>query len=1096
MNNTVFRLPVLVTYRRESGYGIRPLFTPFAVVWHKRFARAQEIFSRNIQREFSSITNNHETFSQSLWLGFNPRHYLKIYNLEVKIGKKFLRGPIGLIHFSVNSVHYAVFPLLNHTMTILKSKPKAEAAVSEEIQDFLANYFRQFSIDDYSDKDLESFFCDAKDYCSEFEIAIRINNEKLGFEDSSEYFFSHLPQNTSFDGEEELRNAGYDLLDLYPEHLMNAYKRDEQVDRLYQLLFQQDPTCLCIIGPHGCGKTAIIHNALQKHVTEKGLEERQRLRKIWYLDPLRIISGMSIVGMWQRRFQAIISFVSRKKKKHNNDIVFIDNPVALFRIGKSAQNSLTLADVLKPHLERRAFSLLIETTLEQWEKIQESDRRFADLFQVIRIEVPNDSDAIAMMANRRAEVERNTGCIFTTDSLRLLWKLSNRVSTRIKKPGAISDTLQQLAAHSLSITNSKSTDTSPQDTAIATIETDHVLAHFAKTHQFCQRILDPQYPLSDADISRFLDQRLIGQTPAKTCLAEIIHTIKANLSNPQRPLASALFIGPTGVGKTEAAKVLNEFLFESSDNLVRFDMNEYIDDYAVARLVGDSFNPNGLLTSRVRMKNACVLLLDEIEKAHPSVHNLLLQVLGEARLTDALGQTTDFSQCVIIMTSNLGAQDANKMMGFITDASSQQHTYMEAVQRFFRPEFINRIDQIVAFKQLGPADIQKISTIMLQKLLLREGLQRRTTFLKIDHNALEKVAADAFDPQLGARALKRNLEKNIITIAAERLSIIPPDQMLLLDIGLDGNKLAANVQTIEYTQPQPLKLPSNNNASIEVLYEDLSQKILSTRDKLRDAIDSKPEQQIRLWSVGEGLHELQQVVDKICWDIESWRNKPVADKKFVLKTPNQTEDWRVIDPDNAIWSSHIQNRFEISHLLNGSVAIKDIVHGLYLQHFLDWWAQSQMIDATINSDDIEITLTLKSLVDQMGKEVTDQLAYYYSKFLATLGLSVNKEQLSETHIVLSFEAPGQFNFLDNECGLHIFEIDNFATVPVIVELSSTRKSKDDTMNVIRYYKTGEQQNGIIDLRTGLFCNRKILTEEWPMLLYNETVDSLSPYADI
>ncbi len=237
-----------------------------------------------------------------------------------------------------------------------------------------------------------------------------------------------------------------------------------------------------------------------------------------------------------------------------------------------------------------------------------------------------------------------------------------------------------------------------------------------------------------------LGGELIGQQEAIEALSDFVHLIKAKLCDPGKPLGSLFFIGPTGVGKTHAAKVLCEYIMGDEKQLMRFDMNEYVDEWALQRLIGDKDQPEGLLTGKVRYQPFGVLLFDEIEKAHPLIHDLLLQVLYDGRLTDSLGQTTDFTNTIIIMTSNLGAEKVASQLGFEIKGKDDSSIYRSAIEDFFRPEFVNRIDKIIAFQPLQKDQIRSIARLQIKELLQRDGFLRRNTILNISHEALGWVA--------------------------------------------------------------------------------------------------------------------------------------------------------------------------------------------------------------------------------------------------------------------------------------------------------------------------------------------------------------------
>ena len=305
--------------------------------------------------------------------------------------------------------------------------------------------------------------------------------------------------------------------------------------------------------------------------------------------------------------------------------------------------------------------------------------------------------------------------------------------------------------------------------------------------------LDDRARLKRAEVIEAIRKTVSGQDEAVTAMADAVCIAKARLNDPGRALATFLFLGPTGVGKTECAKALCAYLFGDANRLLRFDMNEYLDAASPARLIGTFSEPEGLLTSAIRRQPFSVVLLDEIEKAHPAVFDLLLQVLGEGRLTDSLGRTADFTNSIIIMTSNLGARSAKVNFGLRSAPDSQRQAYITAAEQFFRPEFFNRIDRLVPFEPLDRAQVARIADRLIHQVLRRDGLVHRQCVLWVDPLALEQIIDQGFHPDLGARALKRTLERQLTQPVAFQLAQAATDAPTVIRVlaGSDGIKVHA-----------------------------------------------------------------------------------------------------------------------------------------------------------------------------------------------------------------------------------------------------------------------------------------------------------------
>ena len=345
--------------------------------------------------------------------------------------------------------------------------------------------------------------------------------------------------------------------------------------------------------------------------------------------------------------------------------------------------------------------------------------------------------------------------------------------------------LQQLAAENTS----------------AEINYRQCLALFARRTGLDAKLVDHRQTLKRSDVEEFFTSRLIGQPVAVDAILDVIGIAKSQLSDGKRPLGALLFAGPTGVGKTEAAKLLAEFLFDDAEHLLRFDLNEFVDPGSAQRLIGTFDQPDGLLTSAVRQQPYNVLLLDEVEKAHPEVFDLLLQVLGEGRLTDARGRTVDFTKMIIIMTSNVGAASAATAIGFVDNEETAQQRFLSAVRGFWKPEFFNRIDRIVPFRRLEREDLAKIADLLIGKLLDRRGFQRRPVTVMGSQDVIDWVVDRGYHEKLGGRAMRRAVERDLVAPIAAIMSGMLPDERAILRLFRSGDGIVPAI--LPLTHPDP-----------------------------------------------------------------------------------------------------------------------------------------------------------------------------------------------------------------------------------------------------------------------------------------------------
>ncbi|MBT9586156.1 ATP-dependent Clp protease ATP-binding subunit [bacterium] len=572
-------------------------------------------------------------------------------------------------------------------------------------------------------------------------------------------------------GAEELAQVGRDLQRRTRESPEVFLGRERELAELASWNQQETRTGILIVGPRLVGKSALIRAHVARLQQARALAETTRQRKTqkmrrgtWLLSPGRLISGMSYLGQWENRLLNIL----RHCRKHDHVVVF-DDMLGLLTAGVSRDSSLNVAQLLKSFLDRGDLRVLAEITPEAYQILRERDQALADHFQVIFLEEPTPqlTRSIALTAARAAE--ESQACTFSLEAVHNAVQIGDRYLTDCSHPGKVARLIFQVAAHHRQ----------------QGVGGGEILQWFSQHSGMSLQLLDSRTPLESRQILEGLRQHMVGQDEAVDCCLQVVHMTKARIQLPNRPLASLLFIGPTGVGKTECAKALARTLFASEDRLIRIDMNEFVGHDSMARLIGTFHRPEGLLTEAVRSQPFSVLLLDEVEKANPQVLLLLLQILGDGRLTDARGRTVDFSQTIVVMTSNLGAENTRRNLGLRHRRHQEELVYRRAAEDFFPPELFNRMDRIVPFHRLDRATVALIAERLWQKLLLREGLRRRQCLLEVDPQARERVVDAGFHPQLGARALKRTVEDKIVGPVARRLAALPPQGLTLIRVDAD-----------------------------------------------------------------------------------------------------------------------------------------------------------------------------------------------------------------------------------------------------------------------------------------------------------------------
>jgi ATP-dependent Clp protease ATP-binding subunit ClpA len=774
-----FSIPVYVQAVGVAGeparrYTVRPLFFARPQRRHENLNRAMSLLADDLRRHLHELGKcfRHDELAA---YSFCPELEYHRLDLVLDLRRTRPRCRFLFVTFAALGRKLAFTPSLPELWFEVGRGEKLEARAAE----VLARHFREQERDEEENfVSPEKLSLEGKAWVATLELEdVHPAQVVAEPEDRKRLALGETPVR---DGEAELARVGRCLDRLYPDELDRVLFRDAEVAELRRLLRADDRRPVLLVGPRLVGKTAVLHEYVYQTVAARKAHHQFR-ENVWLLSPQRLISGMSYVGQWENRLLAILKAAG----KHDH-VLYFDDLLGLYHAGVTSTSSLNVAHVLKPYVERRAFRLLGEITPEAFRVFREQDRSFADLFHLLPVKEPGEEENLRVLISVQRQLEARHRCRFGLEVLPAVLDLQRRYVRGVSFPGKAALFLRRLAVKG----------------RLAGVSRANVLDEFHAQSGLALTFLDSRARLERRQVIEALGRTVIGQDAALEAAADVIAVAKARLNDPDRPLASFLFLGPTGVGKTQCAKSLAGYLFGDPDKVLRFDMNEFVEPGSAARLVGTFGNPEGLLTSAVRRRPFAVVLLDEIEKAHPEVFDLLLQVLGEGRLTDALGRTVDFSNTLVVLTSNLGVREAQSGLGFQREGGDEG-VYVRAAEKFFRPEFFNRLDRIVPFARLAREDVQKIARLLIQEVFQREGLVRRRCLLRVEEGALDRVVDLGYDPVLGARALKRAIERQLTQPVAARLAATLPEALTVVSLYPGADLIAVQVEALTNAVPVP-----------------------------------------------------------------------------------------------------------------------------------------------------------------------------------------------------------------------------------------------------------------------------------------------------
>ncbi|MEY4568314.1 MAG: ATP-dependent Clp protease ATP-binding subunit ClpE, partial [Planctomycetota bacterium] len=830
-------------------YRCRSVVDPNIFCRDMQLSNALQTLAKIIRERLERISGSRDTASLSKWI-IDPDWETKSEDLFVWLPDRTLKMRVPFILKPWGSKFLAISPVLPNLGLVIQKRGELNEKASERIPEWIMQN-SNWKTNDWG------HLLVAKDHWFE--------NIEIEFEPKSPQklsllsFFKMMSARDDQRGSQQLQKVGR-CLDDELNQSSGIQGRDEEIQRVDSLLASRKCHSVALVGSIGVGKTSIIHEVVR--LRRKRREKESRTGRVWAINSQRIVSGMMYLGEWEERWLSILKEIH--KMKH---ILYIEDPVGLLTAGKTRDSKTTAADVLSAFIAIHPIRMLVEMTPEAYGILKYRKRDLADQFLLTSVKPLGQQATLELLIDEAGRFEVQRHKFLHPGVLPLINSATDRFMRAEEYPGKSLRIMEELCRNRSRVLNGS----------------DVMKAIEKRTG------LDLKGTSGSIEkIEEVMRSSVIGQEKPLEKILDFVARAKTGLQPQDRPLGVFLCLGPTGVGKTECAKALANAMFQGEQHFLRFDMNEINSPLAAEQLVGSFDQPDGKLTSAVRRMPHAVILLDEIEKAHPNVFDYLLQVIGEGRLTDAVGRSVDFRDAIILMTSNLGASEVSKSIGFEANDSVAADHYRRAAAAFFRPEFINRLDDILIFKQLSREHLEEIATLQINQLVKREGMTRRNVVLRVEHDAKSWLVDRGYDPQLGARVLKREVERSMAQPLANLFASYSGNDTCLINVRrtLEGIQcdlrplVKRRSRRIEF--PEPREMLAKTGQEIKAFEEqvDAIREKYSFEDKLsREAI--------HYYAIREQLLECKSLRSDLEIAIESKTTKLATRVETNLKHPKE-----------------------------------------------------------------------------------------------------------------------------------------------------------------------------------------------------------------